>query len=110
MNELLQVVTTTSSQDEAQRIALGVVEKGLAACVQVAGPITSIYRWEGKLETAEEWRCTLKTHRDRWEALKAEVQAMHSYDEPEIIATAVTLASEGYERWVGAECQIETRK
>ena len=57
----IQVVTTTALREEAERIARELVEARLAACAQVVGPIASTYRWQGKIETAEEWQCWVKT-------------------------------------------------
>ena len=61
MLDILQVVTTTEAKTDALRIASALVEHRLAACVQVLGPITSTFRWEGKVQTAEEWMCVVKT-------------------------------------------------
>ncbi len=59
--EFLQIVTTTGKQEEARRIADALVEQRLAGCVQIVGPIESLYRWEGIIETATEWQCWIKT-------------------------------------------------
>lgn len=64
MTEYIQVLTTTGSKDDAQKIASSAVGKRLAACVQILGPITSTYWWQGAMETAEEWLCLLKTRKD----------------------------------------------
>ncbi len=63
MENAIQIITTTDSKAAAERIARELVEQRLAACVQIGGPITSVYRWQGKMETAEEWTCTIKTVR-----------------------------------------------
>lgn len=105
MTEVIQVVTTTATRDDAQRIAAALVERRLAACAQVSGPITSTYRWQGKLETAEEWLCTAKTLRSRYDALQQAVRELHPYDEPEILALPVVAGSEGYLRWLAAEVE-----
>ena len=60
MNDFLQIVTTTECQKDARRIADLVVKKRLAACVQIVGPVTSVYRWQGKVESAQEWQCQIK--------------------------------------------------
>mgnify|MGYP002624115528 CR=1 FL=1 len=104
MSDVLQVVTTVGSQADAQAIARGLIEQRLAACVQVSGPITSVYRWEGKVETSEEWYCIAKTVRDLYSQVESAIFDLHSYDEPEIIATAVVAGSPGYLDWVRAEC------
>lgn len=98
--EYLQVTTTTGSEDEAERIGAALVERRLAACVQVAGPITSRYRWQGEVETAREWLCLAKTEAGRYLQLEAAIRELHSYDEPEIIATPIVAGSAGYLEWV----------
>ena len=69
MPEFIQITTTTADQAAAQEIARVLIERRLAACVQVAGPITSTYRWQGQIETSQEWAVTAKTRRDLYEAL-----------------------------------------
>jgi len=71
-----------------------------AACVQVVGPITSRYWWEGAVEVSEEWLCLAKTTADRYPALEAAIRQLHSYDEPEIVAVAVVAGSPSYLEWV----------
>ena len=61
MHDYLQVTTTTENKSDAARIAALLIERRLAACVQVVGPITSTFRWEGKVQSAEEWQCIAKT-------------------------------------------------
>jgi periplasmic divalent cation tolerance protein len=98
--EYLQVTTTTGSEEEAERIAEALVERRLAACVQVIGPISSRYRWQGAVETAEEWLCAAKTTVDRYAELEQAIRDLHSYDEPEIVATPIVAGSPGYLEWV----------
>jgi periplasmic divalent cation tolerance protein len=101
----IQVVTTTDSKDEAKRIAQALVERRLAACVQVIGPISCTYRWEGQIETAEEWLCLIKTRQDRYEELETAITELHSYDVPEILATPVVAGNEGYLEWLAQSCE-----
>ena len=63
MNTYIQVTTTTETMEQAEKIARHLVETKLAACVQITGPIKSIYRWKGKVETTDEWLCLIKTRR-----------------------------------------------
>lgn len=100
MAELVQVLTTAGSEEEAGRIASLLVERRLAACVQVIGPITSRYRWEGAVEEAQEWQCLAKTTGAAYEAVEAAIREAHSYDEPEIIATPIVAGSAGYLAWI----------
>jgi periplasmic divalent cation tolerance protein len=96
----IQVSTTTGSAEEAGRLAEALVEGRLAACVQVMGPVHSRYRWQGKVEEAEEWLCVAKTEAALYPEVEEAIRAAHSYDEPEIIATPVVAGSRGYLDWV----------
>ena len=102
-DDFLQVTTTVGSKDEADALARELVGARLAACVQVLGPIVSTYRWQGAVETAEEWLCLAKTTSRRFAALAAHLDAHHPYDVPELVATPVTAGSDAYLRWVTAE-------
>ncbi len=101
MAEYLQVLTTTGSKEEAERISTALVERRLAACVQVLGPIASRYRWQGEVETAREWMCVVKTEASRYPQVEAAIRELHSYDEPEIVATPIVAGSVGYLDWIG---------
>lgn len=100
MAEYVQVLTTAGSEEEAERIASTLVEQRLAACVQVAGPIASHYRWQGKLEREQEWQCLAKTEAGLYERVEDAIRAIHSYDEPEILAIPVLAGSDGYLEWI----------
>ncbi len=101
MAEYLQVLTTAGSEQEAGRISSALVERRLAACVQTIGPISSRYRWRGEIEEAREWICLAKTEASRYPQLEATIRELHSYDEPEIVATAIAAGSAGYLAWLG---------
>jgi periplasmic divalent cation tolerance protein len=96
----LQVQVTARSQEEADGVATSVLGRRLAACVQVVGPVESRFWWEGKLDTATEWLCLIKTTGDRLNDVVAAVRKAHSYDTPEIIALPVVGGSERYLRWI----------
>ncbi|HET8813752.1 MAG TPA: divalent-cation tolerance protein CutA [Solirubrobacterales bacterium] len=100
MTDCVQVLTTTGSEEEAGRIAELLVERRLAACVQVVGPIASRYRWQGAIEEEREWQCLAKTTRAAYDAVEAAIREAHSYDEPEIIATPIVAGSPGYLAWI----------
>ncbi|MGC1851703.1 MAG: divalent-cation tolerance protein CutA [Solirubrobacterales bacterium] len=100
MAEYLQVLTTTGSEAEAERISTALIDRRLAACVQVVGPISSRYRWQGEVETAREWMCVAKTEATRYPELEAAIRELHSYDEPEIVATPIVAGSKGYLGWI----------
>jgi periplasmic divalent cation tolerance protein len=97
----LQVLTTVGSEEEAERLSVALIERRLAACVQVLGPITSHYRWQGKIDRAQEWMCVAKTESGRYPELEAAIRELHSYDEPEIVATPIVAGSKGYLDWIG---------
>ncbi|HEX2024124.1 MAG TPA: divalent-cation tolerance protein CutA [Acidimicrobiales bacterium] len=96
----LQVQVTAASREEADGVASAVLGPRLAACVQVVGPVESRFWWEGRLDTATEWLCLIKTTDERLDAVVAAVGEAHSYDTPEIIAVPVVGGSEAYLRWV----------
>lgn len=100
MAEYLQVVTMIDSEEAAERISAALVERRLAACVQVLGPIASTYRWQDKIESAREWMCVAKTAAARYDELEAAIRELHTYDEPEIVATPIVAGSAGYLDWV----------
>ena len=98
------VLVTCASRGEASRIAVAVVAKRLAACVNIfASPVDSIYRWKAKVEKARETLMLMKTSRPRLAALRAEVERLHSYDVPEFIALPIVAGSPRYLSWL-AEC------
>jgi periplasmic divalent cation tolerance protein len=103
MTTALQVVTTTATQADAETIAAALVERRLAACVQISGPILSRYRWQGALETAEEWVCTIKTTQAGYEAVERAIRELHPYQVPEILATPVVAGNPAYLEWLGRE-------
>ena len=104
MTDKLVVVVTCSSAAEARRIARAVVEARLAACVNILpGAVTSIYRWKGKVESAQERMLLIKTSRKRLRKLQAAVEKLHSYDVPEFIALPIVEGSRSYLAWL-EEC------
>ncbi len=94
------VITTVASAQEAESLAAAVVDQSLAACVQIDGPITSHYRWAGKVEKASEFRLMIKTSQEAWPKLHEKLASLHPYEEPEIIMFAIDDASDGYRDWV----------
>ena len=98
---LVEVCTTCGSRDQAERLAERLVGERLAACVQVEGPITSRYVWEGRSERAEEWRCTCKTTAGSLAGCVAAIRRLHDYATPQIVVRSVR-ASADYGGWVEA--------
>lgn len=102
MTDYVQVLTTAGSAEEAERICDALVEDRLAACVQVAGPVSSTYRWRGEVEREREWQCLAKTEARLFERVEAAIRRVHSYEEPEILAIPVLAGSRGYLDWISA--------
>lgn len=98
-----QVVTTTDSREEADRLARGSVEARVAGCAQVLGPITSSYWWDGKVESDEEWQVIFKTTARSYGSLEQYVRESHSYDVPEILCLPVTAGNRAYLDWLDTE-------
>jgi periplasmic divalent cation tolerance protein len=96
------VLVTAGSNEEGRRIGRAMVEERLAACVNVVGPIRSIYRWEGAIEEAEEHLLVMKARAADVPTLTARVRALHSYDVPEVVALPLTGGSEAYLAWLAA--------
>ncbi|WP_297166588.1 divalent-cation tolerance protein CutA [Thermogemmatispora sp.] len=103
MAEFLEVRTTIDSEEGARKIAQQLVEQRLAACVQISGPIQSVYWWQGTLEQAQEWLCSAKTRADLYSAVEQAIRTAHTYEEPEIIALPLVAGSAGYLRWLETE-------
>jgi periplasmic divalent cation tolerance protein len=103
MGEYIQVFTTAETQEDAQRIARAVVERRLAGCVQVVGPITSTYWWEGEVQTSGEWLCVIKSQREAYERLEQAILDVHPYEVPEVLAIPVVAGSQSYLAWLDAE-------
>lgn len=97
-----QVTTTLPDRHAAERLAATLVEERRAACVQVAGPVASTYRWEGKVEQATEWYCHCKTTDAAAPGLQARIRELHPYDTPEIVAVPIVDGDPDYLRWIEA--------
>ncbi len=95
------VLSTASSEEEARKIARHLVERQLAACVNIVPQIESVYRWQGKVEEAREWLLLIKTTSERFPAVRDALVELHSYDVPECIAIAAEDGSAGYLDWIG---------
>ena len=103
MSEVVLVLTTMPAAGEdarADELARTLVEERLAACVNVHGPMTSIYRWKGNIERDTERQVVIKTTRDRLTALESRLRTLHPYDLPELIVVAAESGSDAYLRWV----------
>ena len=94
------VVLCTVPKDDSERIARTVVDERLCACVNVVPGLQSFFRWEGKVDTAEEQLLVVKTTADALELLQERLVALHPYDVPEVIALPIAAGLPAYLRWV----------
>lgn len=103
MTDKIVVLTTCGSEDEARKLASVLIEKRMAACVNITSPVTSVYRWNGSIEQAHEWMLIIKSRRERFEELRVVLESAHSYELPEVLAIPVVEGSPNYLAWVEAE-------
>ncbi len=96
------VLTTAGSAEEARKLADALVDRRLAACVNVVPKIESVYRWQGKVERAEEWLLIIKTQVSAFGGVRATIEALHSYELPECILLDVTDGDQEYLDWIAA--------
>jgi periplasmic divalent cation tolerance protein len=108
MSSAIQVTTSLASREAALGMAELLIEGRLAACVQVIGPVTSTYRWQGKVEQGEEWLCVAKTLSGIYPRLEAAIRGAHAYETPEIVAVPIVAGSETYLSWLAAQVASET--
>ena len=98
------VLTTSGSQEEARKIARALVERRLAACVNLVGPMESVYRWKGKVESADEVLGIFKLDAQRYREFEMKLRALHPYDVPEITSCKIDNGLPEYLRWVTESC------
>src|SRR6266446_5609766 len=99
MTDKKLVLSTAGSKEEAQKIARTLVERLLAACVNIVA-VESIYRWEGEVEQAQEWLLVIKTTDDAFDRVRAAIAELHSYEVPECISISVEDGSAEYLQWI----------
>lgn len=105
MTDKRLVLTTAGSKEEAQRIARTLVERRMAACVNMVPQIFSVYRWEDKVQEAEEWLLLIKTTAAVFESVRAAIKELHSYELPECISIPIEEGSQTYLDWIGASVE-----
>ncbi len=98
--QFLQVFVTVPSRELGTSIASQLVREQLAGCVQLVGPILSVYRWQGQVESGEEWLLLMKTDAATWPTLRDRVAALHPYDVPEILGVPISEGHPPYLRWL----------
>ena len=94
------ITTTLPSMEEAKSIASALLQNRFAACVNIIGPILSLYKWKDKLEEDQEYKLFIKTERRYWKKIKDFLTKNHSYSVPEINLLSVEVASETYQKWL----------
>ena len=106
MTTAIRITITADSRDEADRLAALLVERRLAACVQVSGPIASTYRWQGKIADEQEVVVLLKTRSARLETLTLAFNELHPYKVPELLALPVAAGNAKYLEWINGETTL----
>ena len=105
MDEIILVITNLPDRDSARRVADALIEQRVAACVNVLPECISLYRWQGKIESAHEIPLLIKTTQGAYSRVEAIIRKLHPYELPEIIAVPVTTGLPGYLQWVMEETQ-----
>lgn len=104
MNDSLIVVSTTvETKADAERLASILIERRLVACAQISSPLTSMYRWQGKIVIAEEFLLTLKTRKSLYESVAQTLRLEHPYQVPEVIGQEIEMVDERYSGWIAEE-------
>ncbi len=100
----IQISTTVAKKVDAEKIGKVLLKKRLSACTQVIGPISSFYKWNGKIKKSREWLCIIKTKKNLYRKIEKELKNIHPYELPEIIVTPITEGSKKYLAWINKEC------
>lgn len=100
MTPICLVLTTAGSPDEGKKIARALVERRLASCVNIVPRIESVYRWQDKVELAEEWLLLIKTRTDAFERVRNAIEELHSYELPECIMLEIAEGDKAYLGWL----------
>ena len=103
MSDARVVLTTVGVLEKAEHLAKGLVERRLAACVNIVGPIRSIYRWQGAIEDQQEYLLVIKTTKERAPDLKAAFAELHPYELPEHVELPIAGGGAGYLEWLSAQ-------
>ena len=101
------VMITTSSKEEAEKIAITLLEKKLIACANIFGPASSRFWWQGKIDEAEEYVVFMKTEERLFEEVAKHVKRLHSYEIPEIIALPIVKGFKPYLEWISNSLACE---
>lgn len=101
MTDKRLILTTASSREEATTIASELVSRRLAACVNILGPVASVYHWQGEVEHSEEFLLLIKSTEAKFLPIQATVRELHSYKVPELLSFTVESGLEAYLNWIG---------
>lgn len=107
MTDKVVVLVTCASAREAAKIGKSLVEKRLAACVNISSPVRSFYRWEGKVKDDKEYMLFIKTGRELFGKLRGEVERLHSYHVPEVVCLAIVDGAPNYLNWITESVRAE---
>ena len=110
MDEIILVFTNLPDRNSAQRVAQALIENHAAVCVNILAECASVYRWQGKVETANEVPLLIKTTRIAYPRLEETIRAHHPYELPEIIAVPVIAGLPGYLQWIAQETQAPEKQ
>ena len=110
MTDKILVFCTAASEKNAKNIAETLVEVRLAACVNILPKLTSIYRWEEKIETAEEWLLIIKTTRKNFIGVRNAIKELHTYELHECVSVPIDDGSEGYLKWIAESVSSSSAK
>jgi len=102
MTDKRLMLTTVSSREEANTIASELVSRHLAACVNILGPISSVYRWQGEVENSVEFLLLIKSTEAQFRPIQNALGELHSYELPELISFTVEAGAESYLEWIAA--------
>lgn len=107
MTDKIVVLTTCDSAERAEQLARHLVERRVAACVNILPQVHSIYRWNDKVEKAAEWLLVIKSRRDLFDQLRLELTTVHTYEVPEVIALPIVDGSAPYLAWLDRELRAK---
>ncbi|QBD81148.1 divalent-cation tolerance protein CutA [Ktedonosporobacter rubrisoli] len=108
MQEFIQIITALSSEELVRKITDTLIDKRLAASVWISGPMTSTYRWQGKIESTTDWVCTINTRRELYNAVEQAIKELYPSDDLGILALPVLTGNKSYLEWITQETQNAT--